>query len=53
MGGGFDMGGRSTGLSLVHALWEWRGLGFHADRDPVDSSLGGLVVEDDVGGLML
>ena len=52
MGGGFDGGGRSGGLPLVHALWEWRGLGFHADGDPVGSDRGVLVVVDVVVGVL-
>ena len=54
MGGGFDGGGgRGTGLPLVHALWEWRGLGFHADGDPVGSDRGVLVVVDVVVGVLV
>ena len=44
--------GKGADLSLVHALWNWRVLGFHADRDPVDSDRGVLVVEDVVGGVV-
>ena len=39
-------------LPLGHTLWNWRVLGFHADRDPVDSDRGVLVVEDVVGGVV-
>ena len=41
-----------TDLPLVHALWEWGVLGFLADRDPVDSDRGVLVVEDVVGAVV-
>ena len=44
--------GKGADLPLVHALWKWRVLGFHADRDPVDSDRGVLVVEDVVGGVV-
>ena len=48
VGGGFGGGGRDGGLPLVLTLWEWRGLGFHADGDPVVSDREVLVVVDGV-----
>ena len=46
VGGGFGGGRSGGGLPLVLTLWEWRGLGFHADGDPVGSDRGVLVVVD-------